>query len=480
MNVVERYRAADGLFVLSLPTQPGSVRDSVWRAEQFVKWFGPASEKPRPQTILVFGMGPVGMAVTVGLLESGHTLVACSKPPEPDDDSSFRSCTTRKLCPTTYDFPMSWWTARCYPAQSRECVLEWKSDTPQNAFAFMTREFRRRVEHACGDSDRLKLYDDHTLYDFGLAPPGPHRFRAMIRGERTSDSVVHDVDCVVECTGPQRHRTSLPSDPLGFVSPAFWSNDQWLFERDVRRQPRPSSVAIIGAGDGGLQDFVRLLTGIDDPFDVLERLGLGSSCVPRLVELARKMWRDFEAGNQPGLGADLDRELSGIAMKLLSGDGVTEKLEQLLRPDPERPAVQVIGDKTDFGATYFGNRLPAILLGELLARRGPRANGGFAPFRLGVRVVAVNGAGEHRCPGAGRRCVDGPHRLEFAMGHIAAPPFVNCCETSERAVQPGEFHRVLFRLGPAPFVTRLPGRRDLDAIGIQPIRLVPPMYTTSP
>jgi hypothetical protein len=422
------------VFALSIPIRPNSIRDSMWRAERFCNQLQQAGLLTRGSNVLVVGTGPTGMTMTGAMLGMGARVVSCNLPPE-DKDECLSACQTRVVCPTTFDFPVEHWRERYYPIGDDEAVLPWESTIAQrfhNRIAASLRDITEPIE-ATGD-----YYHAEPGFLDSVEPLDEKAVTVIIK-EKGQVKPPAKVNLVVICVGPGRHMNVVKTSKGSFFGFGFWSNSD-----QIMNQPQLAAkkkVLILGGGDGGVGDFVRLVTGERDPFACIDKMGISATIVDRLVEINRKMWHTFGTESQ----YDEHTSLIDIQRSLIKSvddawqqdSSLQSRVSSLLLPADRRPFVQLAVPCYHFGQSYFGNRVAAQFLARAIASRPRTENGGLAPFRVGVRCIDLIGIDGHRCGDDVEACRRTPHEAVFESivcpnATNAAPPLYidECCSSA--------------------------------------------------
>lgn len=463
--------------------RPGSIRDSMWRAEWLVTQFISELGISAKDTVLVAGLGPTGITATWLLLHTGCEVVVCNRP-EPDY-CSIRGSSSRVICPTTYDYPARHWRKRIYPIEYDVRSFEWSASTGRDLIEDLTNDLTNHENYARCTMNR------HTEVK-SIESDGNHLVVHVQSTKSGQNWPINGITAVVNCVGPGTHRLSIPSLRGKYKSMSFWSNDDALFpplqrnetgsvDRYVRPRVRVAGqkVAIIGSGDGGLQDFVSLLTGVGDPYCVLERLPIPRAMLRQLIRLNRKLLdpRLYHSGGASAHQALIEAQRPGmdVADRIWTyKKGIPEKIDAMLLDRDVRPAVQLISPCFHFGPSYTANRIATHLIARALVLRGEVENAGMKPFRAGVVASNIEGHGHH-CETA-MECVRHKHVLYFqervCPGEHRSPAYMLratgiSAQPWQHTVSMGRFPEVFDRV-----ICRFGADFKADAVKLQ----VPPYY----
>ncbi len=491
MAILDEFRLRSihpSVFALSLPIRPASVRDSMFRAELFCKRIVQEGVIRSGQRALVVGRGPVGMTVLATLAKHRLKLVSYNTPPD-GDGATIANCTTRILCPTTFDFPSPQWRVRRFPHDdSFTAELHWRASSAEDVLNRMSQVL----------SERIHPYARNCTFRIGelLSVKGhenePSKVQTVLRTrlkDRKFKEMVENFDLVLICTGPGRDRVSLRAQPGGFAGFSFWSNADPLSQiykgSTGRRVLNLSSAAgkrflILGGGDGGIADFVRLLTGNPDGFDSLDDVALPPAFLAELGSLSRSMWKGYNehefAGSLCALLVDTQRRLKRLIDQTWEQtESIREQVHRLLLSPSERPFVQLAMPCFHFQLSYFGNRLMAQFLARAMSADLARQNGGLVPFRVAVNCTSIEGVdpNSHRCAGNAAECMRFRHLVEFEPDYCAEgsnelrPDYMDDCEATDTQYGPNRtattsccpepFDRIILRLNTERLTSGLPG-----------------------
>lgn len=475
----------DRVYALCLPARPGSVRDSMWRAERLVDSLSHQHELSNKRTAII-GLGPSGMSAALALLRRGASVVGCNLPASRFAEANLMNCNTRWLCPTTFDWPHDWQTRKTHWTDN-SALMGWKADIASTVIAKLQRVFDRRIAQYV-ESGHYRQHDPAVWSCYTC--DASHIELALRRPHSCQPIDTCQADVVLICTGPGNHCNNLPTSTGAFHGYGFWSSEDDLFDIPTRSSVR--RVLILGAQDGGVGDFARLLTGIEDPWDLLCGLQLTDAYMDRIRNLNDAMWREFgsgEASTDHETLARLQVESIEFINEVWAGNTMLrQNAEQILLPDDSRPHVQLVVDCHHFGLAYFANRIAAHLLARALMRRGVHANGYMRPFRIGCRgafAECLNGS----CTGSAGASAAHRHSVHFmpyaCSGGGPCPEVIELCNdhndewahTVTTSLAPQECERIVLRFGADYSPRHLPTDIVRAVRSQELIRDVPPFYT---
>lgn len=496
-----RLQIHPSVYSLSLPTRPGSVRDWMWRAEKLAIELTERGEVRAGTQVLVVGAGPTGLVLSERLLEHGAAVIVATLSAEsqclddegPDQRPSFAgpwTCRTRMLCPTTNDFPADHWNEGVFPraGDDFDAPFFWSRDLAHKVYARLAEDFRRR---ALGFSQRLEVYQNSTIDSLSVG--ADQRLSVTIR-HNGRELPPAGVDVVILCTG-SRDRTALRGS--AFAGFSFWSDEDPLI---VRPETGGSQrVLVVGGGDGGLGEFIRLLSVEPELARCLEFLELPEDFLEELKSTSQEFWRSFSSeepirDDHAQLVLLQGQLIQQIDAAWENSEQLRARVRSLLRRPGDRPFVQLASSCYHFGVSYVANRVVAQLLARALAESG--TNGGLAPFHASVRC-AVAGSGVHTCEHDPQTCRNAPHEVAFTertcRDGVSMPGYFQPClvdvareqwkATVSDAIAEEPFDRIIVRVGADPATDLLPGDLRMAiarAAQTADIRDVPPFYSDLP
>jgi FAD binding domain len=237
-----------------------------------------------------------------------------------------------------------------------------------------------------------------------------------------------------------------------FMSPPYWhrERDNWLTKRN-QSGPGPQRVLIVGGADGATQDFLRIMTGLDDH---RELLGAVETCFGPALEARRRQlvvhdqgfWRGYawaaSAEDEKSYHVALDEAHRRYAEALLSDPAARSRWYEKVQSWHTQQRWATLGlfvREEHLNSLFAFNRFMLRLILGL----GDDLKGLNVDIRFGREIVSLEPSGGV-----------GPRRVTLKGGEDA-----------------GEWDHVLVRfgLGPPLFPTTLPRRN-----------LLPPHYVPAP
>lgn len=242
---------------------PISVRDQVVRAGFLIQRLWVTSRLQARTKLLIVGAGASGVAAAISALNFGVetvTLVEVSDGPL----SLQANCTTRFLDPVQYDWPASYWDAKTWPLPEplkphSTCFIMKSPVTLQAKTAdLLAIDFKNALLNYEA-SGRADTRYSHRFLEASKQPGG--HYEADIVPRNGTNPLRLETDLIVFAGGMGQERVTLPRTNGGpvFESPYFWDEDSFETPSFLANAQHP--VVVSGAGDGALQDFIRLFTG---------------------------------------------------------------------------------------------------------------------------------------------------------------------------------------------------------------------------
>jgi hypothetical protein len=217
-----------------------------------------------------------------------------------------------------------------------------------------------------------------------------------------------EVCLVIWAAGFGSERSTLPTATGGvYRGQPFWGTDR-LTKRScgLRQPPR---VVIVGAGDGGLQDFLRALTKRKSAREIFVACGVPAG-IKREIHSAEErahrllLWSATRRHDHIAQTALQDAHVAA-ARQALADSGVRQSLRVLLGPAPED--VRLVYQCSHFSNTYALNRFLVLLIAEFLAQEHGRSD----VLMSGRRADHVRAVDGHECAAEPSGCDGHEHHL---------------------------------------------------------------------
>lgn len=252
------HEVAPRQYELSNGIQPVSIRDQIIRGTEIVARLVACGVVPRDTgQLLVVGGGVVGFSAALEAVTQGVTVTLL----EADTTyfSLFDQCTSRRVDPTFYDWPLLNWRAHTF-----------NSPTPPLAFSPGSIATAVKVWRNLIKTTNKVHFEVRTGTTF--VPKDITLQNDKIHYKPTSLLIPEIYDAILYAAGMGTERVWLNDSidlPKQYCGPKFWQTDQ-LSQRWCGKPNQPA-VLIAGSGDGALQDYIRILTGLH-PAEVLEKI----------------------------------------------------------------------------------------------------------------------------------------------------------------------------------------------------------------
>lgn len=462
--VLDAFWIEDLVLQLGGRYHPVAIRDQMLRARLVVDRAVDLGFLSEDRPLVVVGAGAAGATAAFRAAEQGidTVLIEVLKPFHLQ-----ANCRSRWIDPTQYDWPAGHFRASsCPPWEPPELPFRWRAD--------------RACRLAEAWNNKLSELHPHLMFYRGrtVAMPlsnGETAFHGRARTHRGDEVLEVGVELneqgraerrilecglLILCVGPGGEIVRAEKGDEAYRGFQFWETDcfeSWQVGLDV-----PARVLISGAGDGALQDFLRLTTGVRSArrlFDALFRgwsgLAALESEVRRLEDLAGRalLWASSPADDHAILRelhegytqivASLDSTVMERAKRLISGRFARRGIDR----------IQMVFTCSHFGVTYPLNHLLALVIARCLEESGRPS-----PFLPGHRVIRVSDAEGKSCGGA-RGCHGRDHEVL-----LAPQPRCTDAAPTDGAI-PQVFNVVVLRHGvekpPSERVGRIVGRRQI-------------------
>ena len=395
------HHAGPLVFNLSGKLVPVSIRDQMVRGRLFVdRAVEEGVITPGPDTgLLVVGGGACGATAAIRAAERQvhATLVEAS----PRLFRAQAGCPTRWIDPAQYDWPLDHWAAGGFPVAGLPMPLPWtaaRADTVAVGWRALLAAAIARFGTSLLD---VRLRSRPTIH----SPPGSPFVQATI--VTPAGSVPRRFGAVLVTVGFGLEDTSAPPHYTGL---AFWEPD--LFQQPNVGLPHGVGprVTISGAGDGALQDFIRILSGLESVRDFVQACGLPGDVAKALKDLDRCVAAAFHWGatteHDHPLHTQLDAECRAQANAALADPAVARNLDGLLA-GRSSVHLRLVHRCVHLTPYYLLNRFAVLLVDEHFQRKH-----GFPLLIPRASVAEVKGASPHSCSSPAN-CHGQPHDVVF-------------------------------------------------------------------
>jgi hypothetical protein len=327
------HQAGPRTFDLSGKLWPVSIRDQMVRGRLLVdRMFDQGILVTDPADIdsrlLVIGAGACGATAAAHAAVRGATVLLIDK--EKDRFGFQLKAPSRWVDPAQYDWPLDHWTGTTFPWAGSAMPLTWSAGPAPAVAAQWENDLRAALAVAAG---RLTILMRAGLSGpLALLPDKVHVHLA-VQGRPCPEPM--EFGRVIVAVGPGQEKTAVPWPAVtgGYVGFEFWEHDP--FEDRPWKHTAPRTDALIsGAGDGALQDFLRLMTGEPSAKLVSSRCGL-PAWVARDLGSAEAVARSALHWGTNGeydhlIHMQLDAEHRAVARRALGLPAVVAALDGML------------------------------------------------------------------------------------------------------------------------------------------------------
>lgn len=411
---------------------PVSIRDQVVRANFLVHHLVESKRLAKTTRLVVIGAGAAGLTTALAATRLGVvdvTLLEAAGAPMPLQARS----ASRWLDPVQYDWPATHWRAGVWPLFETAPRRFTAVTFPFPALSADVAEqwallFQSWLTRAVGFGMKAHFHVEaqpwrNTAGHFSIT------WRDVRSGAVSGSSA--DLIVVALGFGTEHAAVALTSNPgADFQGLDFWADDQFQAP-DMGIAHRQNKVLVSGSGDGALQDFLRLCTGVRAARDIMEVVDSSTAEQRAWKDLFSNLWHwEDHAGRSRHLVTSVAEECELLRRLHLrhqeAVDAFASSSEWIVFTDwldaklfaRSAGAVELLAKCEHFSWCYPLNRTVVLLVLRYLSERGVQA---FRPF------TALKST-EHLAAGAcGLGCWGHTHSVELAVGVD--------CETSPAQVR---------------------------------------------
>jgi hypothetical protein len=423
---------------------PVSIRDQMNRARWLVEkahdlgFFGPI--RPTYRKLLVCGAGAAGVTAALHAVGLGVETVLVERSGAPFRRQ--RLCTSRWIDPTQYDWSADHWTKGLFPHAGPAMPLAWSAERSHR----LAIRWHLRLRAALSNP-RLTFRRRDRVVGLPVRMLNPTGTDVGVRFSFASHKI-EDFGMMLWAIGFGGERRFAPPNYTGF---AFWETDP--FEQPnwgVPSPPQDLRALVSGAGDGALQDAIRLATGKKSAHDVYRDL-LGSHWVMP-ADVRHQLFTAEDQAQRALMWCQPSSIDEHKALQQLH-DAYVDAVDHLINHDPQsatliaavngmlsavRRPVRLVHPCTHFTRVYSLNHFLVLLLAKVAANHG--VAGPTIRDQCGVsRVLGVG----HTCPGIPWACHGSNHTV-YLEGRPA------CHRRTVGTAGPETAHVVVIRHGIAP------------------------------
>ncbi|HEY1131780.1 MAG TPA: NAD(P)-binding protein [Roseateles sp.] len=407
---------------------PVSIRDQVIRANFLMEHLANSGELAQTSRLVILGAGAAGLTAAATAAKLGVQRIVLVEKAGTVMSLQARSA-SRWLDPVQYDWPATHWADEVWPLEEnpRRFTAVTVAFPPLHAALAedWALEFQNRTLNLLAAGIQCRFHTQAS--DWRRVPSGAW-VEVDLTDLKTNAVQSVDADILIIAVGFGTEQASLPnSNPRRrrFSGLDFWSTDE--FELPSLGLPQPNAgVLVSGAGDGALQDFIRLSTGAQSAREVLRAVWSATTQRAAWKESFTALWhwednalrsRSFVTGTP----AECDvlkrlhqRHAEAVEQLATSRDwpAVLEMLDDVTS-GRERGSVQLAFICDHFSWCYPLNRTTALLVARYLESRGHQVLRSFSAVQSTAAVA-------HLCKVG---CWGKPHEVSVAQG-------VSCAHTA--------------------------------------------------
>lgn len=385
--------------------KPVSIRDQIVRATFLVERLWTTKRLKADSKLLVIGAGAAGVTAAVKAVHFGVTRVVVTD--LRDRVLSLQAnCTTRWLDPAQYDWPASHWDGEQWPikepsgfpyptATKLPPAVTLEADyadawSAKFAFALSVYESAGSVNFV----PNVKAVD----WNFDLVK-GCYEVQFDDATTRASKGSL-DADVIIFAGGLGHELVSVPlwgSSSKKYSSTPFWADDA-LEASDFGLKSLSHGMLVSGGGDGALQDFIRLVSGLRSAREVWKVVEPALS--PTTLRGFERLG-DWDRSTQdteefaPAYGSMCDRlaalhmryrmEVHALRSNFAEWAAVLAALAAVIPHTRPTDQVYLALKSMHFDGCYPLNRLVALLLVEYVSSKHP----GHTPLLANVAIRGV-------------------------------------------------------------------------------------------
>jgi hypothetical protein len=395
---LNEFRLEPGVYRLGQFT-PVSVRDQIVRANYLVEHLVADQELKQATRLLILGAGAAGVTCAIAASRLGVldvTLVEIAGTVMPLQSK----CQSRWLDPVQYDWPAGHWSQHMWPIEDtvpRQYTAVAAPLTPLQASISedWAIDFQNRSQNLVGMGVTTRFHTEVLNW----SNSGPD-LEVSVRDVRTGTVTSLNADLIVLAMGFGVEHSTLPTtgNPgLSFEGLDFWSTDKFE-DADMGIPLLQHGVLVSGGGDGALQDFVRLTTGVRAVGEIMEIVWATtgfSSWKQQFSELWH--WEDHAARSRsfvpyPVKDCDLLRRLHLRHLDVLETLVKSPEWASIVgwldvrTSGRKLGAVQLALKCDHFGWCYGLNRTVALIVLEYLSQKGVRVLNANAALKSTAHV----------------------------------------------------------------------------------------------
>lgn len=424
---------------------PVSVRDQMNRARWLIEkaydlgFFGPKRDA-KHRRLLVCGAGAAGVTAALHAVGLGVSTLLIERSSAPFLRQ--RMCRSRWIDPTQYDWSADHWTSGLFPHAGPRMPLKWRAQRSH----LLALGWQLQLNAALVNANLT------FRRDYVTTPPTLQSSAAGDVVRVTFNSgVSENFGMVLWCVGFGDERRHAQPNFKGF---AFWETDP--FEQTnwgVQRAPEGLCAVVSGAGDGALQDVIRLITGKKSALDVFQEFALAGWTMPANIrhqlvtqeDQAQRalLWTRRRSAEEHRALEQLHFEYRDAVRYLVTSDAgrlsLIGAVRKLLSSSPG--PVTLLYPCTHFARCYGLNHFLTLLLSQV-AEKEKIAVGLRLRQQVGIRLVS-SGQAKHSCVGSPWQCHGKVHKIDLEQRP-------SCYQTAGGSAGTEKAHVLVIRHGIAP------------------------------
>lgn len=443
------HRIRPYVFEIGGAQSPGSIRDQMLRACMLVDRAVELKLLSNDRRLLVVGAGAAGASAAIRAAKAGIETTLIEKENQPFNVQA--ESHTRWISPTQYDWPAIHWDENKFPWFGEPMPLPYSADYAKNlALAWkaalddaraMYRDkfvFLQNTEVDKSQWVEVARSGEEIIRSFPVKDRLVEVYFLTNKGETNEDgtpkftkSSANKYGMVIASVGTGKEQLSIPGSE--FVGYSFWANDPFNSPRlglGVVETPR---VLIIGGGDGGLQDFLRIITGTRSAHHIYKSLPFGvqsilvnSGLVRDLIEKyaftaeeqaqRSHIWNNRKQQDHYVL-KQVDRNHENVIDTIVSDtklwNSVCKAFGSMIMRSAMPGNIKLIHKCNHFKKSYGLNRFLALLINRYLNQHN------IFPFLSNREITQIKGIG-HNC-GDPSECHGKDHSVSFEESKCGTP-----------------------------------------------------------
>lgn len=242
----------------------GSVRDQLLRSSLVTHCLADEALITRSRKLLVFGAGAAGLNAAITAADRGISADVIEVNQDPF--ASFRLASKRRVDPVEYDWPQAHYNAGIFPSAGSGIPLVQQSGTGADLARVWAKFWQTWNNNFNGVAHRgtVTLLTSINAQQFkGGIQEAAGNSHVNVTGPWPHGTSTQMFGAVLSCVGFGPERTfdeHLPARWGGYSGPSFWLDDDQIVQGSATALG-VKEVVISGGGDGGMQDFQRVMTG---------------------------------------------------------------------------------------------------------------------------------------------------------------------------------------------------------------------------